>query len=85
LRLNWGRLTVPCRLPQLLTKIKMLTGVVEVGLFCHMAKAAYFGEAVCIDLILSSPIHLHPIFSFCGILTQGRFGDCPHSRGRQDN
>ncbi|KAF5381749.1 hypothetical protein D9615_005441 [Tricholomella constricta] len=27
-----------------LTKIKMLTGVVEVGLFCHMAKAAYFGN-----------------------------------------
>ena len=24
----------------------MLTGVVEVGLFCHMARAAYFGEAV---------------------------------------
>lgn len=24
----------------------MLTGVVEVGLFCHMAKAAYFGEFV---------------------------------------
>lgn len=23
----------------------MLTGVVEVGLFCHMAKAAYFGNA----------------------------------------
>jgi len=29
---------------ELLTKIKMLTGVVEVGLFCHMAQAAYFGE-----------------------------------------
>ncbi|TFY73294.1 hypothetical protein EWM64_g10719, partial [Hericium alpestre] len=28
----------------LLAKIKMLTGVVEVGLFCHMAKAAYFGN-----------------------------------------
>ena len=24
----------------------MLTGVVEVGLFCHMAQAAYFGNAV---------------------------------------
>lgn len=24
----------------------MLTGVVEVGLFCHMAKAAYFGNQV---------------------------------------
>ncbi|RDX49436.1 ribose 5-phosphate isomerase [Lentinus brumalis] len=28
----------------LLTRIKMLTGVVEVGLFCQMAKAAYFGN-----------------------------------------
>ncbi|GBE84195.1 Ribose-5-phosphate isomerase [Sparassis crispa] len=28
----------------LLTRLKMLTGVVEVGLFCHMAKAAYFGD-----------------------------------------
>ncbi|WWC87270.1 ribose-5-phosphate isomerase [Kwoniella dendrophila CBS 6074] len=28
----------------LLHKIKMLTGVVEVGLFCNMAKAAYFGN-----------------------------------------
>jgi ribose 5-phosphate isomerase A len=28
----------------LLQRIKMLTGVVEVGLFCHMAKAAYFGN-----------------------------------------
>ena len=26
------------------TTIKMLTGIVEVGLFCHMAKAAYFGN-----------------------------------------
>jgi ribose 5-phosphate isomerase len=33
-------------LRQLLTRIKMLTGVVEVGLFCHMAKAAYFGNEV---------------------------------------
>lgn len=31
---------------QLLAKIKMLTGVVEVGLFCHMIKAAYFGNQV---------------------------------------
>ena len=29
---------------QLLVRIKMLTGVVEVGLFCGMAKAAYFGN-----------------------------------------
>lgn len=34
---------------QLLAQIKMLTGVVEVGLFCHMAKAAYFGNQVCPD------------------------------------
>ncbi|TFK19608.1 ribose-5-phosphate isomerase [Coprinopsis marcescibilis] len=31
--------------PQIImSKIKMLTGVVEVGLFCGMAKAAYFGN-----------------------------------------
>jgi len=30
---------------ELLQKIKMLTGVVEVGLFCGMAQAAYFGNA----------------------------------------
>ena len=29
-----------------MSQIKMLTGVVEVGLFCHMAKAAYFGNQV---------------------------------------
>ncbi|KZP18526.1 ribose-5-phosphate isomerase [Athelia psychrophila] len=28
----------------IMAKIKMITGVVEVGLFCHMAKAAYFGN-----------------------------------------
>lgn len=28
----------------LMARIKMLTGVVEVGLFCHMAQAAYFGN-----------------------------------------
>jgi ribose 5-phosphate isomerase A len=44
LRLFW----YPFHLEQLLSKIKMLTGVVEVGLFCGMAKAAYFGnEASC--------------------------------------
>jgi len=31
----------------IMAKIKMLTGVVEVGLFCHMAEAAYFGNEVC--------------------------------------
>lgn len=29
-----------------MTQIKMLTGVVEVGIFCHMAEAAYFGNEV---------------------------------------
>ncbi|THG95614.1 hypothetical protein EW145_g7927 [Phellinidium pouzarii] len=29
----------------LLARIKLLTGVVEVGLFCKMARAAYFGNA----------------------------------------
>ncbi|KAG0175784.1 ribose-5-phosphate isomerase rki1 [Apophysomyces sp. BC1034] len=29
----------------LLKEIKLLTGVYEVGLFCNMAEAAYFGEA----------------------------------------
>jgi ribose 5-phosphate isomerase A len=28
----------------IMAQIKMLTGVVEVGLFCHMAQAAYFGN-----------------------------------------
>ncbi|KAJ7768295.1 ribose 5-phosphate isomerase A-domain-containing protein [Mycena metata] len=28
----------------IMTQIKMLTGVVEVGVFCNMAKAAYFGN-----------------------------------------
>jgi len=30
---------------KILKLVKMLTGVVEVGLFCHMAQAAYFGNA----------------------------------------
>jgi hypothetical protein len=29
-----------------MAQIKMLTGVVEVGLFCKMARAAYFGNSV---------------------------------------
>jgi len=28
----------------LLTKIKLMTGIVEVGLFCNLAKFAYFGN-----------------------------------------
>jgi len=28
----------------IMAQIKMLTGVVEVGVFCHMAQAAYFGN-----------------------------------------
>jgi len=31
--------------PSLLERIKLLTGVVEVGLFCNIVKAAYFGNA----------------------------------------
>lgn len=31
---------------QLLKELKLLTGVVEVGLFCGIAKAAYFGNRV---------------------------------------
>lgn len=40
---------------QLLRKIKMFTGVVEVGLFCNMAHAAYFGMEV------SSRLPPHPV------------------------
>lgn len=29
---------------KLLQDVKLMTGVVEVGLFCDMAKAAYFGN-----------------------------------------
>jgi ribose 5-phosphate isomerase A len=36
-----------------MAKMKMLTGVVEVGLFCHMAKAAYFGNEVRPTLFLT--------------------------------
>lgn len=36
-----------------MTQIKMLTGVVEVGLFCHMAQAAYFGNEVRTSIPLS--------------------------------
>jgi ribose 5-phosphate isomerase A len=31
---------------QLLVSIKLLTGVVEVGIFCDVVKAAYFGNQV---------------------------------------
>jgi ribose 5-phosphate isomerase len=31
---------------QLLVKIKLLTGVAEVGIFCDVVKAAYFGNQV---------------------------------------
>jgi hypothetical protein len=47
--------------PQIMAKIKMLTGVVEVGLFCHMAQAAYFGNEVSITLFF--PLRLY--YSFC--------------------
>ena len=35
-----------------MSQIKMLSGVVEVGLFCHMAKAAYFGNEVGLPEVL---------------------------------
>lgn len=38
-----------------MAKIKMLTGVVEVGLFCHMAKAAYFGNEVYASSVFLPP------------------------------
>lgn len=31
---------------EILVKLKLVTGVVEVGLFCGMAKVAYFGNEV---------------------------------------
>lgn len=40
-------------LKQLLQRIKMLTGVVEVGLFCDMAQAAYFGNEVGAILVVT--------------------------------
>ena len=48
---------------QLLQKIKMLTGVVEVGLFCGMAQAAYFGNAVRSFSILRTSVLCLTIFS----------------------
>lgn len=37
-----------------MAKIKLLTGVVEVGLFCNIAQAAYFGNQV-LCLFTSTP------------------------------
>lgn len=42
--------------PKLLQQIKLLTGVVEVGLFCNVARAAYFGNEVRITL---SSLEIH--------------------------
>ena len=42
-------------LAQILAQIKLLTGVVEVGLFCGMAKAAYFGNQVHPTWIFADP------------------------------
>ena len=36
-----------------MSQMKMLSGVVEVGLFCHMAKAAYFGNEVSLLWVLA--------------------------------
>jgi hypothetical protein len=44
----------------------MLTGVVEVGLFCHMAKAAYFGNQVgCLGYLLPKSKLIIIIGWFC--------------------
>jgi ribose 5-phosphate isomerase A len=39
---HFGSISDPSKLGK---EIKLLTGVVEVGLFCNMAEKAYFGEA----------------------------------------
>jgi hypothetical protein len=39
----------------------MLTGVVEVGLFCRIAKAAYFGNGVRYSLHRFTSISLSPL------------------------
>lgn len=49
---------------QLLVKIKMLTGVVEVGLFCKMAKAAYFGNEVSVSFPHALHYSIFPTRSF---------------------
>lgn len=48
-------------LKQIMAQIKMLTGVVEVGLFCHMAKAAYFGNEVRFCLNRDARRWLNPV------------------------
>lgn len=47
--------------------IKMLTGVVEVGLFCGMAKAAYFGNDVS-QLLLQAAFCFNDVFLRTGRL-----------------
>lgn len=40
----------------------MLTGVVEVGLFCHMAKAVYFGNEVSAATPSSDGVAQHALY-----------------------
>ena len=42
-----------------MSQMKMLSGVVEVGLFCHMAKAAYFGNEVSLLGVLLNQAQVH--------------------------
>ena len=57
---------------QIMAQIKMLTGVVEVGLFCKMAQAAYFGNAVgplaqsCLSVLWTYDIHRMVLLPFGG-------------------
>lgn len=46
----------------------MLTGVVEVGLFCHMAKAVYFGNEVRLSPLTLSHLR-HPPHHFISLLS----------------
>ena len=59
---------------KIMAQIKMLTGVVEVGLFCKMARAAYFGNGVSKTGMLLCT-HSVLIFTLLGWL-----GDCTMER-----
>lgn len=58
-----------------MAQIKMLTGVVEVGLFCKMARAAYFGNEVSKDRMFHQEIHSVLRFTLLGWI-----GDCTMER-----
>lgn len=51
----------------LLHRIKMLTGVLEVGLFCQMASAAFFGEEDGTVLIKYATGKTHRVESVPGV------------------